>query len=401
MRINKITSSLIALFVFAFSFIVSPAANAVTPAYSSKVALGANNAVWFLFTISEVPADITPDTNHSYNLSYPDCNNQGTLPACGSHTPNVRICTRDNSLTTSLTSCYYPNLATGYDGNLSNWHSGDISINTGAAYFDDNFVLQPTNGTYYASPVEASPSNVNCLSTPNQCTYWLEYYNANFTNGNQSGYTPLFGTGVVPTNYLQGLSWTPQGSNSNNNNNNNNSANCFTVADCKTFFVGLFNNSFVGQVKTIYDDFFRFQVTRANGEVVSWATVNPTVSNCDYGMIPNTTGQTHLPTGLQEGYNNANGLTPITGKCCIGAVLTIPRVSGEGLPASYIAMFPQSSFITPFNACGGKAQQISHDYILPIQQFIIYIGFAFLVAKMLLGLFNLGGTGSKGLEETK
>ena len=401
MRLNK---AVVTAAVFGIAFLTMPTASAVTPQYSSRIVTAPNGTdLWFQFTIQNIPGDIILDTASSYTLSNPNCANDGSKPSCGSHTPNIRVCNMDNTLSSPAVSihCYFPAITTGYDGNLSPWNSGILSGSTGSAYFDDNFAIQPTNGTYYYTPVQVSTSNSPCDTTPNQCSYWLEYYNGVTTNSS-SGYQPLMGTGIY-NSLLGNITWTPGNGSSGGSNNSSAPSACASLSNCLTWFVDKLStdSSVIGQAQHIYSDFFQFKYDDL-GTVVSWKDVNPQTTNCGYSTIPGNITNDRLPAGMYMPYYNGNGLVSARGVCCIGPVVKLPSIS---VPDNfnnpvYMAHFPQSKYITPFNACSGEAASISNTYVLPITSALIYISFAFFLAKLLFSIFSLdsssGVAGSAG-----
>ena len=404
MRLNK---AVITTAVFGMLFFSMPIASAVetTPEASSRIVTAGGSGLFFEFTLKNLPSDLTLDTANQYTLTSPDCSNDGFKPSCGTKTPNFRLCNMDNSLSAPTASifCYYSAITSAYDGNLSVWNSG-VLMGTTNAYFDNQFAIQPTNGTYFVTNVKVSTNNSPCLTTPNQCTYWLEYYNGN-TTLSQSGYVPIMATGIY-TSMLSSALWTPTTLNTGDGTNPNPSApsSCSSLSNCLTWFVDTLStdSSVIGQAQHIYSDFFQFKYDDT-GTQISWKDVNPSYTNCGYNNIPNNITNDRLPNGLSMPYYNANGTVPPHGACCIGPVIKLPSISVPEELANdsiYMSQFPRSKFITPFNACSGDAAYISNTYVLPITSALIYISFAFFLAKMLFGIFNLdsssGVAGSAG-----
>lgn len=396
----RLIKAVITTVVFGIAFLSIPSASAVTPQYSSRIAIAPNGTdLWFQFTIQNIPGDIIPDTSSTYTLTYPNCSNDGYKPSCGSHTPTIRICNMDNSLSSPAVSiyCYYPAITKGYDGNIGSYDSGKLSFgNTGASYYDDNFALQPQNGPYYQTPIQVSTSNSPCDTTPNQCSYWLEYYNGVTTNSS-SGYQPLMGTGIY-NSLLGNITWTGGGSN-----NSSAPSACASLSNCLTWFVDTLStdSSVIGQAQHIYSDFFQFKYDDL-GTQVAWKDVNPQSTNCGYSTIPGNITNDRLPQGMQMPYYNANGLVSPRGACCLGPVVKLPSIAvpDNFNNSTYMSQFPRSKYITPFNACSGDSYDISHNYVLPITSALIYISFAFFLAKMLFSIFSLdsssGVAGSAG-----
>lgn len=383
--------------VFGIAFLSIPSASAADPIATSRIVTGGGTGLFFEFTTSALPNDIITNNNITVTPSGNGqlCSYLSTNIPCGNFHPNIRVCNMDNSLSSPTVSihCYNPQLIFKVSDN--NFQSASLSVasitSTTTAYFDDNFNVVPTNGSYYAIPVEVSNANSPCIATPNNCTYWLEYYNGSTAN-NSNGYVDYVATGTY-TNILQNAFWTPSNSNSNGGGSTNGDTSCTSPSSCYNSFKNIIDNSIIGQAKTIYTDFFSFQY-KVNDVTYKWRDVNPTTSDCSYPNITGEIGLDRLPTGFTAPFYNANGLVPPTAKCCVGAVIKLPGLNGVSnnpiYSSTYKAQFPQEKYATPFYACGNQAQYISTTYILPIENALVYIGFAFLMARLLLDIFGLG-----------
>ena len=396
--LKKLSITTLSFVVLVLS-IGAPIAQADTAHASARVVNSSyDNSVYFQFGIASLPQIQYSNLNVELNSFCGGSTGSGVPSiACGTYHPRVQFCYKVS--TGNMPSCFFPFITRHFEGgaNLDQYFMADISDNSFTGSFDNNFTLQGDN---YYNIVVPGFSVCGDKTQNSQCSYWVELY-VGESQDYPNGWKPYVGAGV-PLSYL-GAYWTPDNSSNNNGGgSSNNSTTCLSVEGCKQLFTNLFENSFVGRVKTIYQDFFSFSYwspsngNTGSGAVVSWLTVNPTTTNCDYSvdaLSPN------LPNGVEPSYNVGNGFN-VFGKCCVGPLVGSPKLyTPAGVPSNFMSNLKHPAYFAPFYSCGEKAQQISQDYVLKIQNFLLYFSFIFILVKMVLNLFNLGGGGGSAKME--
>ena len=393
MRFIKVASA--AVLGILFFGLVQPA-NADSTHASARLANNSSNEVFFQFGISQIPDNIGYDNSLTLTLSSPSCGGStgSGIPAisCGNYHPAIQVCWQDNTPTTPIVGCINPLITRKYDGggNLTQWYYADISRTSTTGYFNNNFQLQGDN--YYSAFI---PNLSNCGSslTYVNCSYWVQYWNAS-----ENQWWPYAATGV-PLSYLSSAYWTPETSTPTPTPTPTPTDNsiCTDPTSCVDMISNPIKNSIIGQAIQIYQDFFSFSYESAIGGntgqtgIVSWKNVNPYSSDCEYLNVPSET--LNLPTGVNQGFHTMGTNVPVTAKCCVGPLIKLPAIQLDPeyeYSLNYKAHFSTDKYVAPFNACSSRAQYISTTYVLPVENALVYIGFAFLMARLLLDIFGLG-----------
>lgn len=406
---------LVIISVFGVAFFLPSIANADTTHTSARIVADGSGYVDFHFGIVTIPNDLIPDTDRMFSLTSPNCGGStgSGLPAinCGDYAPFVRFCSQKDgymgatpgTLNNSVR-CFYSLVVRRYEGgsNLNQFYASQFSVTDATGHFDNNFNLVGDN--YYAVNFDLDPlTNSDCkvYSTASNCTYWVEYYNG-------TEYIPYAAVGVnipVINKASNGSAyWTPNTlSEENNNSGTDFFSNCNSVPSCfGHFFTSIINTSSVfGQAKQIYEDFFLFKTS----DGVLWKDVNPLTSNCSYSQVPTNTVVNQLPTLMNPAYNTAGGMHPATAVCCVGPLFQVQGVKiinstlltnpvDQERINNFLAndYYRNPHYYAPFSACSGKLRDISQEYVLPITSALIYISFAFFLAKLVLSIFSLDST---------